>query len=136
MIIRKYNYKLETGPVGTDDDNIANILYNINRMEMKVSYASTDMDALDKELGSLFFLITDAKVHLNRFLKISGAKVSAETAREVIMALDGAMQIVDDALLEESDCLKKSPAFPAVYGKLLGIVPSVLALDAKAAGRA
>ena len=27
MIIRKYNYKLETGVVGTDDENIANILY-------------------------------------------------------------------------------------------------------------
>ncbi len=37
-IIRMYNYRLETGKVGTDDANIESVLYTINLMEMPYIY--------------------------------------------------------------------------------------------------
>ena len=155
MIIRKYNYKLETGLVGTDDDNIASVLYNINRMEMKVSFTSSDVQKLTDALDELYFMIVDSKVHLNRFLKVSGDKVNADTTCAVIRIFDDAMKIAGDALnaledaknvigavgnehaavLGQIDMSKIFAVFPTVYKKLLAIVPSILALDAQAVGR-
>lgn len=135
-IIRKYNYKLETGIVGTDDENIANILYTINQMEIKASFTSSDMQEVNNALGELFFMITDIKVHLNRFLKASGSKTETDTINAVVVASDDAMQIVHNAGLDQTDTTKMTAAFPQVYKKLLDIVPSILALDAQAAGRA
>jgi len=134
-MLRKYNYNLETGTVGTNDDNIANILFNINMMEKKVSYTTSDMDELDKALGELFFMISDSKVHLNRFLKIFGEKVNAETVTAVTEALDKAMETVDDALMKDPDIKEMCLAFPKVYKDLLEIVPIVLELDNQAVGR-
>jgi len=135
-IIRKYNYRLETGTVGTDDDNIATILYNINRMEMRKSFTSSDAQELDKALGNLFFMIADAKVHLIRFLKIFGDKTKEDTVQTVMAALDDAIETVRNARLDKTtDMAKISAAYPKVYKNLLDIVPSVLALDAQAVGR-
>lgn len=53
-IIRQYNYRLETGTVGTDNENIAQILYNINRMEMKALFTSSDKEELNKVLDDFF----------------------------------------------------------------------------------
>jgi hypothetical protein len=39
----RYNYKLETGEVGSNDENIANALYTINRMETKAPYQFSDV---------------------------------------------------------------------------------------------
>lgn len=130
-IIRQYNYRLETGIAKTDDENVANILYNINRMEMKASFTSSNEEVSDKALGELFFMITDAKVHLNRFLKIFGSKTDADTVDTVVAALNEAMQMVRVAR-QETDTAKMVPIFPTVYKKLLDIVPFVLALDAQA----
>jgi hypothetical protein len=134
-IIRKYNYKLETGLVGTDDDNIANILYNINRMEMTASGAFPNEGELNEALGGLFFMIVDSKVHLNRFLKIFENKTNAASVATVKTAFDDALQIVRADGSPQADAAKKSAVFPRVYRMLLDIVPSVLALDTQAAGR-
>jgi len=133
MIIRKYNYKLETGVVGTDDDNIASILYNINRMEMRVSFTSSDREELDRETGHLFFLIVDAKVHLLRFLKIFDNKVEADTVNTLMETLDESIETVRADRTSSPD--KMSALFATVYYKLLNTVPTVLALDAQATGR-
>jgi len=138
-ILRKYNYNLETGTVGTNDDNIANILYNINRMEMKVSFTTSDVQVLQKSLGELYFMITDSKVHLNRFLNLFGNKLSVDFLNTVIAALDNALKIVDDAIYsacsKQPDTVKICSTFPKIYKNLLAIVPSVLALDNEAVGR-
>ena len=134
-MLRKYNYNIETGTVGTDDDNIANILYNINRMEMRKSYSCSDLKELDRTMGELFFMISDSKVHLNRFLKIFGEKVNADTVNVIITALDNALQTVRTAREDESDTVKMCTAFPDVYQNLLEIVPTVLDLDNQAVGR-
>ena len=134
-IIRKYNYKLETGTVGTDDENIANILFNINQMEKNASYVSSDIQELDNALGELFFMIVDAKVHLKRFLNTCENKTKTDTVDAVSVAVDNAMQIVGDARSDQTDTAKMSEALLKVYKGLLDIVPHILVLDAQAVGR-
>ena len=138
-MLRKYNYNLETGTVGTNDDNIANMLYNINRMEMKKSFSTTDVEVLKEALGELYFMTVDSKVHLNRFLKLFGEKVNADTLGTVLAALDESMKIadetIDDSCANQPDTEKICEVFPTVYKKLLNIVPSILALDNQAVGR-
>ncbi len=134
-IIRQYNFRLETGTVGTDDENIANILYNINRMETKAFFKSTNPEALDEAFGELFVMIVAAKTFLVQFLKMAGDKTDAATADTVTTALDGAIQALRQARWEESDTAKKVAAFPEIYKNVLEIVPDVLALDAQSTGR-
>lgn len=133
-IIQKYNYKLETGTVGTDNENIANILYNINRMETNVPYPFSDIEETEEDLGELFFMIVDAKVHISRFANAFADKIETDTVDTVVAALDDAMQIVRDAM-DQTDTAKMSATFSEVYKKLLGIVPAVLTLDAQSVGR-
>ena len=132
-ILRKYNYRLETGTVGTNDDNIANLLYNINRMEMRVSYSFSNMEVYDKDMGNLYFMVSDMKVHLNLFLEVFGDKVNSDTLKTVTAALDEAMKstsdIIDYSCSESPDTAKLCEIFPAVYKKLLAIVPAILALE-------
>jgi len=141
-MLRKFNYNLENGTVGTDDENIAKILYNINRMEMKKTFSSFSVKELEKALGELYFMASEAKVHLNRFLNVSGDKVDADTVSLVVAAFDEAMKSVGavgnalTAQTELTEMAKMVAIFPEVYKKLLDIVPSVLALDAQTIGRA
>ena len=128
------NYTLEAGTVGTDDENIANILYNINCMETKKNFTSSDLDESNEALGQLYFMVSDAMVHLNRFIEIYNEKIKQETSDDVLIALDDAMQIMDE-VEEETDTAKISAVFPAAYKLLLDIVPLVLELDAQAVGR-
>jgi len=138
-MLRKYNYKLETGTVGTNDDNIANLLYNINRMEMDKSYIFTDTDEMDEDFGELFFMLSESKVHLNRFLEIFGKKVNEENANIISTAFSDAMQVVRNARLDirtdESKAEKACLVFTTVYENLLAVVPVILALDDQAVGR-
>ena len=147
IILRKYNYNLETGTVGTDDENIANILYNINRMEMNVPYLYSDADDFGEDLGQLFFMIADIRVHLNEFFKIFGDKIEVATLAAVNSVSDEVLRIVKKALADydvisekeetilEDESEKMIFVFPEVYKKLLAIVPSILALDAQAVGK-
>ena len=134
LINRKYNYNLETGTVGTDDENIANILYNINCMETKKSFTSSDLDELNEALGNLYFMVSDALVHLNRFIKIFEGKIKQEISDYALIALDDALILMDE-VEEETDTAKISAVFPAVYKILLDTVPLFLELDAQAVGR-
>jgi len=134
-ILRKYNYNLETGTVGTDDDNIANILYNINRMEMKVSFSTDDVEELKKTLGELYAATVDCKVNLFDFVEIFDEKLNADTLNEVCAVFDEAMKCAKAAIRaacsNEVDTKNVAAAFPSVYKMLLDIVPSVLALEAQ-----
>ena len=134
MVIRKYNYRLETGTVGTDDDNIANILYNINRMEKNVDFETDDNEELEETLGQLFFMIADTKIHLTSFMENFGEKSNAGTAAAIMVVLDEAIEDVRNVwdMTDKEKCFK---LFPKVYKKLLNTVPSVLALEAQASGR-
>ena len=133
-IIRKYNYILETGVVGTDDDNIANILYNINRLEMMKSFASSDMKELGTAMGNFIFLIGDARSSLFDFVHIYGDVVQAEAVRVVEDTFKEAMQIARSSTTLNHPA-KISAVFPKVYQMLLNVVPAVLELDAQAVER-
>ena len=138
-IIRKYNYNLETGTVGTDDENIANILFNINKMEKRISFKTSDVEELKKALGELFFMITDSKVHLFDFLEIFSNKTKEDTVNEVTSILDNAMKKSKAATREscspEPNTEKICEVFSEIYYIVLKVVPFVLALDDQAVGR-
>jgi len=138
-IIRKYNYNLETGTVGTDDENIANILFNINKMEKRISFKTSDLEELKRALGELFAIITDTKVHLNRFLKIFSNKIKEDTVNEITSILDNAIKKSNAATREsfspEPNSEKICEVFSEVYYIVLEAVPFVLALDDQAVGR-
>ncbi|MDR2954756.1 MAG: hypothetical protein LBV43_06730 [Prevotella sp.] len=133
-IIRKYNYRLETGTVGTDNDNIATVLYNINRMEKEDSFISFDMKGLDEDLDELFFMVAEANVHFHRFLDTFSKKIDKTEAEVVVAAFKDALGIVR-SVRDVTDTAKKSEAFPKVYKRLLAIVPSILDIDARVVGR-
>jgi hypothetical protein len=136
-MIRQYNYRLETGTVGTDDENIAQILYNINQTEMYAGFASSDRKKLDDTLGKVFFLIVDAKVHLKRFMEASNGKADADTASAIGDACSAAIAAIREVriMVDEAELETIYAVFPKVYKMLLAIVPPVLALDAQTAGR-
>ena len=139
-IIRKYNYKLEIGTVGTDDDNIAQIIYAINQMEMYISNSTNDLKELDGKLGKLYFLTVHSKVHLNRFYKIYYEKIKNETFMEIINILDNIIEEIkanryNENTEEIQNLENMERVFPVVYSKMLDIVPKILALDAQAIGR-
>jgi hypothetical protein len=138
-ILRKFNYRLETGEVGTDDENIANVLYNINRIEMYKSFSTNDLKELDDTFGKLFFMVVDSKVHLNRFNQIFSEKINKKTLDDVINTLDNA---IDTIRANRSDMIEETPninevckVFSSVYNNLLDIVTNILKLDAQAIGR-
>lgn len=134
----QYNYRLATGTVGTDDENIAQVLYSVNQMEKYANFTSSDRKALDETLGNVFFLIADAKVHLNRFLKNFDSKTDAGTSSAVGDTFDTAIADIRNirGSIEDAELAAICAVFPKVNQMLLDIVPSVLALDAQAAGRA
>ena len=138
-ILRKYNYNLETGTVGTDDENIANILFTFNKMEKRISYKTSDLEELKRALGELFFLITDCKVSLNRFLKIFGDKIKEDTLNEITTILDNLTEIsraaTRKAVSPEPDMEKICEVFSEAYHVALKAVPFILALDDQAVGR-
>jgi len=138
-IIRKYNYNLETGTVGTDDENIANILFTINNMEKRFSFKTSDLEELKRALGELFALIADCKVYLNRFLKIFSNKIKEETVNEIKSILDNALTVSNAATREavspEPNMEKICEVFSEIYYIVLKAVPFVLALDDQAVGR-
>jgi len=138
-ILRKYNYNLETGTVGTDDENIANFLFNVNNMEKRISFKTSNLEELKRALGELFALITDCKVHLNRFLKIFSNKVKEDTVNEITSILDNAMKFSNAATREacspEPNMEKICEVFSEVNYIVLKAVPFILALDDQAVGR-
>ena len=133
-IIKKYNYKLETGTVGTDDDNIANVLYNINRLETKISAIPTDAQKLGERLGEVFYMVSDALTHFLAFLENGKIEENNAALVSVRSAFQSAVDVIEKAKENESDTAKTAAAIPAVYKTLLGIVPSVLELDAQVKG--
>jgi hypothetical protein len=75
-------------------------------------------------------MTVDTKVHINRFLNIFSGKVNTDAADTIITMFDECIEILDSAMnLPDTETATKSDAFQKVYKKLLGIVPSVLALD-------
>jgi hypothetical protein len=129
-MFKKYNYALETGIVGTNDENIASILCYISQIEMRASFASSSPQKLDSALGELYFMITDSKVRMGRLLKTLCGKADICSARAIIQTLDESTRIVREARSAQ-DCLKKSAAISSVYEKLLAAIPCILSLDAK-----
>ncbi|MBR1778834.1 MAG: hypothetical protein IJ752_09680 [Alphaproteobacteria bacterium] len=132
IIPRKYNYNLETGTVGTDDDDMANILYNINCMEMKASYESDDVNDMQTTFGESFSMVTEAAEHLDNFIENHKEKLRSDTIDDAELFLSEAVVILDDVEPPQTDIELMSNSIKAAYQKMLDAVPSLLKLDEQA----
>ncbi|MGN1078649.1 MAG: hypothetical protein ACI4TE_00590 [Alphaproteobacteria bacterium] len=135
FIPRRYNYTLETGVIGTDDEDIANILYNVNRMEMKASFFSEQREEMEESLSDVFFMIADSKVHLGRFMNAFEDKLDQETLSTVKTTLDEALKITRAAEASNVDLNAIHSAMLFAYKRLLSAVPFIHALDNQAVGK-
>ena len=129
IIPRKYNYNLETGTVGTDDDDMANILYNINRMEMKASYDTDKLEDMQKSFGEAFFMAVDSSVHFESFAekrKQSQGNTAFETAKN---AVEEAVRILGAVTPPQTDIPLMRSSVRKAYRQLLTAVPSLIDLD-------
>ena len=135
---RKFNYNLETGSVGTDDEYIANILYNINRMEMKANYKTTNIEELKKALGELFFICTDSKVNIFDFIEANSDTTDNDLTESIVATMDEAMKkskaATREACTPNADPEKICEVFVDVYKMMLGIVPTILLVDDQSKG--
>ena len=129
IIPRKYNYNLETGTIGTDDDDMANILYNINRMEMKASYDTDKLEDMQKSFGEAFFMTVDSGVHFESFAekrKQSRESASFKTAKN---AVEEAVRILGAVTPPQTDIPLMQSSVKKAYQTLLAAVPSLIDLD-------
>ena len=135
FIPRKYNYTLETGVVGTDNENLANIFYNINRMESKASFFSDSREDMDDALSDVFFMITDSTVHFNRFIKEFGEKLDQTTVSGITDVLGKALDTVrfDETTDISSEMIHS--AIRSVYADLLSVVQNLCLLDNQSVGK-
>ena len=129
VIPRKYNYTLETGPVGTDDDDMANILYNINRMEMKAAYDTDDLKDMQKAFGDAFFMALDSSMHFKSFLEKQDGKLNEGTIRSVKNTLDEAAAVLGAVKPPQTDIELMNTSIKTAYQKMLNAVPSLVLLD-------
>ena len=129
IIPRKYNYNLETGTVGTDDDDMANILYNINRMEMKAAYESDDVDDMQSAFGESYSMVTEAAERLDHFIEIHNEKLHPDTVDGAQFLLSDAVVVLDDVETPQTDIELMSNSIKTAYQKMLEAVPSLVLLD-------
>jgi len=129
VIPRKYNYNLETGTVGTDDEDIANILYNTNCMEMKASYEADDLDDMRMAFGESFSMVTEAAEHLNHFIETHKEKLQTDVVNIALLSLSEAVIILDDVAPPQTDMELMSRSMKKAYQKMLSAVPSLLQLE-------
>lgn len=129
IIPRKYNYNLETGTVGTDDDDMANILYNINRMEMKAAYESDDVDDMQSAFGESYSMVTEAAERLDHFIEIHNEKLHPDTVDDAQFLLSDAVVVLDDVETPQTDIELMSNSIKTAYQKMLEAVPSLVLLD-------
>ncbi len=135
FIPRQYNYVLETGTIGTDNENIANILYNINQMEMKASFSSKDKEEMENTLADALFMVTDCKVHFKRFVQDFSKKLNNDDIVAFNSDLDSVLKIVRAAETPDIDTNAIHSAILFAYKKLLSVVPLLIDLDDQSLGK-
>jgi uncharacterized coiled-coil protein SlyX len=149
--MRKYNYRLETGAVGTNDDDIACFLYNINQIEMYTPFSFNNIEEFKKAFSQLTFHTFKAREGLNKFFENFKMKLKIETSDEVIKELENVTsklafvfgiilkQTIDEnneyILNGEPNMERISRLFNELYSKLLNIVPKIIELDDQSVGR-
>ena len=128
-IPRMYNYTLETGTVGTDDEDMASILYDINRMEMKATSDTDDVNDMKVAFAEAFSMALDAAKHLDGFIASRKGKLVPALVEDVQLAFSEAIVIMDDVPAPQTDAEAMSASVKAAYRKMLDVVPSLLTLD-------
>ena len=135
FIPRRYNYTLETGTVGTDNQDIANILYNVNPMEMKASFSSKAKEEMEDTLADALFMVTDCKVHFKRFVQDFSEKLNNDDVVAYNSDLDSSLKIIRAAETSDIDINAIHSAILFAYQKMLAGVPRLIDLDDQSLGK-
>ena len=128
-IPRMYNYNLETGTVGTDNEDISNILYNINRMEMKAALDTDDLDDMREAFSEAYSMTIDSFEHFSRFTDLHKDTLNPEDVDTVQLSLSEAVVVLDDVEPPQTDIELMARSIETAYKKMLESVPSLLQLE-------
>ena len=132
-MIYQYNYNLKTGTVGTNDGNLASILYNINRLEV-ITPITSDPIELDDVLGEFFFMISSMEVSFDKFLKERREKTCEDTVARINSAFDNAFNTIREGRYDEEDenpvnAEQMRKAFSDAHKSVLDVVPDIVSLE-------
>ncbi|MBO4644563.1 MAG: hypothetical protein J5716_08165 [Alphaproteobacteria bacterium] len=128
-ILRKYNYKLSGGSVGTDDDDMANILYSINKMETPASIQSEDSSVMTASVNDVFTMLTDCKVSLDRFNTAHKDRIDQNLFQTVLNQFSAEQKRLMDAFVLLAPPAQCITLLTDSYKNILATVPSLQKLD-------
>ena len=117
VVPRQYTYSFRTGVVTTDNERLANVLYNINQIDAKLTQSFEDA------AGDAFFLLIDAKINLEDFVRENG--LTSQSA------------VVENALDKAAEAVKNADTLAdleSMYLMLLETVPVLRNLSDEADG--
>lgn len=117
VVPRQYTYSFRTGVVTTDNERLANVLYNINQIDAKLTQSFEDA------AGDAFFLLIDAKINLEDFARENG--LTSQSA------------VVENALDKAAEAVKNADTLAdleSMYLMLLETVPVLQNLSDEADG--
>lgn len=133
-ILRKYNYKLASGPVGTDDDNMANVLYSINRMETPAAVQSDEPAVMTATVNDVFTLVTDCKVSLDRFNAAHKDRIDQSLFQSVTDRFSAEQKRLMNAFVLMTPPAQCVELLTDSYKNILATVPSLQKLDEQSFG--
>ena len=134
-IPRLYNYNLETGTVGTDNEDMANILYSINRMETTAAIKSEDHTAMIKTVNDAFTLLTDCNVSFDDFNNANKDKIDQSVFSAVSTVFSAEQKKLMNAFVTLAPADQCAALLTDSYRNVLSVIPSLQKLDDQAAGR-
>jgi len=125
----QYNYTLSTGPVGTNDDDLAAVFYNINRMEMKSAYETKNKDRATEALGETLFYVSDILTHFDGFAEKKADGIDAQTVKKIRSTFKGIALSLREAGMEGSTAQDMCKTLRDVSERSLAVVNDIAALD-------
>ena len=125
----QYNYNLSTGTVGTDDDDLASVFYNINRMEMKSEYETENSDRAIEALGETLFYVSDILVHFDAFAEKRTNETDAQKVRKIRSTFKSIALSLREAAMEGSTVRDMCKTLHDVSKQSLSVVDDIVALD-------
>ncbi|MBO4519627.1 MAG: hypothetical protein J5787_00295 [Alphaproteobacteria bacterium] len=133
-IPRKYNYKLKTGAVGTNDNNMANILFSINKMETPTSIQSEEQAVMTGLVNDALTLLTDCKVFLDRFNTAHKDHIDQTLYQSVSDLYSAEQKRLMDAFILLTPPDQCAALLTDSYKNILATVPSLQKLDEQSIG--
>lgn len=131
-IPRQYNYTLSTKTVGVDDNRLASVLYNINRMEMKSEYETENKNKALEALGETLYMVADCVMHMETFAEEKNDKVDQQTVKAVLSKLKAIALSLREAGMDNVATADMCRALQQSSKQALSVVDDIVKLDEQA----